>query len=98
MKNGILPLHPKASSPDNINYKKLCSGSLNPPSGNLSPVQSSQGSSGNGILILALLDLNIGSAKDDLHMRRVTLVRVDTTMSTVCATTGFLPEDGYFRI
>jgi hypothetical protein len=46
----------------------------------------------NGILILVSLYLLLLRADDYFDMAWVTLVRVDTTMSAICTTAGFLKE------
>jgi hypothetical protein len=55
----------------------------------LPPVEAGKRSSD---LVCGLLYFNIAGTKNDLYMRWVALVRVDTTMSTICATAGFLEE------
>lgn len=42
------------------------------------------------VLVVALLDLNIGSGKDDFDVARVALVGVNATVGAVGAAAGFL--------
>lgn len=63
--------------------------SLDPLPGYLSSVHAGEGG---GDLVRGLLDLDLSSGEDDLHMTRVTLVRVDTTVGTVRAATRFLND------
>jgi hypothetical protein len=62
--------------------------SLNPLPRHLSAVKT--GVAHDGILVLVSLDDLIFRTDDDFDMAWVTLVGVDTTMSTVCAAAGFL--------
>lgn len=71
--------------------RSLCPRCLNALSCHLSSVQSSQRKGG---LVCGLLNLDLRSGKDDFDMHGVTLVRVNTTVGTVCATTGFLNGTG----
>lgn len=63
-------------------------GSLDSSPCNLSSVQASQRKGCR--LVVGLLDFRVLSGKDDLDVRGVSLVRVDATVCTVCAATGFL--------
>ena len=69
--------------------KILCTSSFDTSSGYLPPVEAGKGC---GDLVCGLLHFNFGGTKNDLYMRRVALIRVDTTMGTICATAGFLEE------
>ena len=70
--------------------KILCTSSFDTSSGYLSPIEAGKGTCD---LVCSLLYFSFAGAKNDLHMCRVALVRVDTTMSTICTTTGFLSEE-----
>ena len=63
---------------------------LDTPTRYLPPVEASQVRRRDGILVLATLHLGVRRGEDDLNMTRVTLVRIDTTVRTVCAATSFL--------
>ncbi len=63
--------------------------SFNSPACHLSPVEAGEGG-GDGVLILAPLNLRIRCREDDFDMAWVALVGVDTTVGTVSATAGFL--------
>jgi len=41
------------------------------------------------VLVFASLDFDVSCSEDDLNVARVTLVWVNATVGTVCATTGF---------
>ena len=82
----VLP--PKAPLPTST--KSLSSASsLNPPSCDLSSVQTDERWC-DSILVFASLDFYVSCCEDNLDVARVSLVGVDTTMRTVCATAGFL--------
>ena len=66
-----------------------CTSSFDTSSGYLSPVEASKGSCN---LVCGLLYFSIAGAKNDLDMRGVALIRVDTTMCTICATARFLEQ------
>jgi len=67
----------------------LCTRSFDTSSGYLPPVEAGKGS---GDLVCGLLYFSFAGAKNDLYMRRVALVRVDTTMGSIRATAGFLEK------
>lgn len=46
-----------------------------------------------GVFVFAPLDFDISCGEDDFNVARVTLIRVDTTVGTVCTTAGFLNVD-----
>lgn len=71
---------------------RLCSNRFDPPSGNLSSVKAHKGKSR---FVCCLLDLGIRWTEDDLDVARMTLVRVDTPMSTICSSTSFLIEESF---
>ena len=62
---------------------------FNPPPCNLSSVKASK-RKGRRWLIGWLLDFSFRWAENNFNMTRVSLVRVDATVSTVCTATGFL--------
>jgi hypothetical protein len=66
-----------------------CTRSFDTSSGYLPPVEAGKGS---GNLVCSLLYFSFAGAKNDLYVCRVALVRVDTTMGTICATAGFLEK------
>jgi hypothetical protein len=69
---------------------------FNPPSCNLSSVQAGERWC-DGIFVFASLDFHISCSEDDFDVARVTLVGVDTTVGTVCATAGFLQHNELLR-
>lgn len=73
---------------------------LNPLPCHLPPVQPRKRASRDDVLILRTLDLLVGRTEDNLDMAGVTLVWVDTTVCTVCTTTGFrcLLDDDVFDV
>ena len=72
--------------------------SLDPLPGYLPSVKSIKSALYN-ILVLCTLDFLIRNSEDDLNVAGVSLVWVDTTVGTVCATTGFgsLLDDDVFN-
>jgi len=71
---------------DIISRSNLCPSCLNTLPRYLSPVETNQ----SGLLVGCLLDLGITGNEDNFDVARVSLVRVNTTVGTVRATTGFL--------
>lgn len=65
----------------------LSTSSLDALAGNLSAVEAGEGDGGR---LGGLLDGLVNGREDDLDVARVTLVRVDATVRTVCAAAGFL--------
>jgi hypothetical protein len=68
---------------------RLCSSSLDPLPCHLSPVQSGERWH-YAVFIFAPLHLSVGCRENDFYVAWVTLVRVDTTVGTICTTAGFL--------
>jgi hypothetical protein len=68
-------------------HERLLPCRLDPLPRYLSPVEASEGSSN---LVSSLLNLDVRSGEDNLHVRGVALVRVNTTVGTVRAATRFL--------
>ncbi len=66
--------------------------SLNASPRDLSSVKSAQFRGGDGILVLVTLNLLICRRKNDFDVARMSLVRVDATMRTICSTAGFLSQ------